>query len=137
MATIIFLPQRYQLENGLSPIAAGVKMLTLLLLSAFGAFVGGFINSIKNLSFPALVFSQMLQMIGLGLMSSLSSSEGISVPQYAYQCILGLGFGLSLSSVALVARFEVKSEDHGKAYSSLQLFANDLTKDLQPSQLEP
>ncbi len=113
MATIIFLPQRFQLENRLSPVEAGVKMLALLLLSACGAFIGGLVNAIKNLSFPMLVGSLMLQTIGLGLMSSLPMSEGISARQYGYQCILGLGFGLSLSSLALVARFEVKGADHG------------------------
>ena len=113
MATIIFLPQRFQLENGLSPVAAGVRMLALLLLSAFGAGLGGALCSKKNISFWILVVSLAFQVLGLGLMSSLPNSEGISARQYVYQCILGLGFGLSLSSLALVARFEVKVADHG------------------------
>ena len=139
MATIIFLPQRFQLNNGLSPVGAGIRMLALLLLSAFGAGLGGALCSRKNISFQILVVSLALQVLGLGLMSSLPISEAISARQYVYQCILGLGFGLSLSSLALVARFEVKAVDHGKSiffiHSSYHLRTS--TNDShQPSQWE-
>lgn len=122
MATIIFLPQRFQLSNGLSPVGAGIRMLPLLLLSAFGAGLGGAICSRKNVSFWILMGSLALQVLGLGLMSSLPISEAIAARQYVYQCILGLGFGLSLSSLALVARFEVKAVDHGKSINPLSSY---------------
>ncbi|KAL8942172.1 MAG: hypothetical protein Q9216_001819 [Gyalolechia sp. 2 TL-2023] len=111
MVIIIFLPQRFQIENGLSPVDAGVKMLALLLLSAFGAGLAGFICSKKNISWYLLVLSNVLQIIGLGLLSSVPNSETILARQYGYQVILGLGFGLSLSSLVIVTRVEVSDAD--------------------------
>ncbi|KAL9588224.1 MAG: hypothetical protein Q9203_002967 [Teloschistes exilis] len=113
MVTIIFLPQRFQIENDLSPVDAGVKMLALLLLSAFGAGLAGFICSKKNISWYLLVLSNVLQVIGLGLLSSIPSSETVLARQYGYQVILGLGFGLGLSSLVIVSRVEVDDADLG------------------------
>ncbi|KAL8640452.1 MAG: hypothetical protein Q9226_008745 [Calogaya cf. arnoldii] len=111
MVIIIFLPQRFQIENNLSPVDAGVKMLALLLLSAFGAGLAGFICSKKNISWYLLVLSNILQVIGLGLLSSLPSSETVLARQYGYQVTLGLGFGLGLSSLVIVSRVEVDDSD--------------------------
>ncbi|KAL9594715.1 MAG: hypothetical protein Q9219_006879 [cf. Caloplaca sp. 3 TL-2023] len=111
MVIIIFLPQRFQIENNLSPVDAGVKMLALLLLSAFGAGLAGFICSKKNLSWYLLVLSNALQVIGLGLLSSVPTSDTILARQYGYQVILGLGFGLGLSSLVIVSRVEVGEQD--------------------------
>ena len=113
MVIIIFLPQRFQIENNLSPVDAGVKMLALLLLSAFGAGLAGFICSKKNLSWYLLVLSNVLQVIGLGLLSSVPTSDTILARQYGYQVILGLGFGLGLSSLVIVSRVEVSDQDLG------------------------
>ncbi|KAL8717592.1 MAG: hypothetical protein Q9225_005181, partial [Loekoesia sp. 1 TL-2023] len=111
MVIIIFLPQRFQIENNLSPVDAGVKMLALLLLSAFGAGLAGFICSKKNLSWYLLVLSNILQVIGLGLLSSVPTLDTVLARQYGYQVILGLGFGLGLSSLVIVSRVEVCDQD--------------------------
>lgn len=115
MVIIIFLPQRFQIENSLSPVEAGVKMLALLLFSAFGAGLPGFICSKKNISWYLLVLSNVLQVIGLGLLSSISSSDTVLARQYGYQVILGLGFGLGLSSLVIVSRVEVDEADLGSS----------------------
>ena len=117
MVTIVFLPQRFQIENGLSPIDAGIRMLALLVVSAIGAGLGGAIGGVKNASWCILVISLGLQLIGLGLMSSLPVLSDITTPQYGYQVILGLGFGLTLSSLAVVARMEIGVKDVGKRVS--------------------
>ncbi|KAM7204961.1 Major facilitator superfamily domain containing protein [Rhypophila sp. PSN 637] len=120
MMTIVFLPQRFQLQNGLSPVDAGIRMLALLTLSATGAGLGGIIASQRNISWYILAFSQSLQLIGLGLMSTLPTEAGaVRAEQYGYQVILGLGFGLTLSSLVIVARMEVEAKDVGVAFGSI------------------
>ena len=114
MTIIIYLPQRFQLENGLSPVEAGVRMLAYLLISSFAAGAASVVYVIKNVLFPFIVVATALQIVGLGLMSSLSSSSEIQPQQYVYQVILGLGFGISLSSLPLIARLQVGPEDHGE-----------------------
>lgn len=115
MSTLILLPQQLQLEYGLSPVRAGIHMLALLLLSATGATMGGVLSSNWGISWYLLAGSQALQMIGLGLLSMSPARNG-SVPSLlpAYQVILGLGFGLSLSSLTSVVRAEVEQRDDGK-----------------------
>lgn len=119
MVTIINLPQRFQIVNGLSPVAAGVRMLPLLLVSAIGAGLAGFVASKKNISWHILVFSNALQVIGLGLMSSLPATETVPEKQYGFQAILGLGFGLGLSSLIIVTRVEVEDDDLGMSSTIL------------------
>ena len=115
MVTIINLPQRFQIVNGLSPVDAGIRMLPLLLVSACGAGIAGAIASKKNVSWHILVLSNALQVLGLGLMSSLPSTEAIPKDQYGFQAILGMGFGLGLSSLFIVTRVEVEDDDLGES----------------------
>ena len=112
MMTLIFLPQRLQLQNGLSPVDAGVDMLALLLLSAFGSFLAGMLISIFGIGWHVLVASLFLQIIGLSLMTTLPVTSGpVPSAQFGYQVILGLGFGLALSSLAMTARVGMKEQD--------------------------
>ena len=115
MVIIIFFPQRFQIENSLSPLDAGVKMLALLLLSAFGAGLAGFICRNNDISWYLLILSNVLQVIGLGLLSTILSSDTVLARQYGYQLILGLGFGLGLSSLVIVSRVEVDEADLGNS----------------------
>lgn len=111
MVIIIYLPQRFQIQDGLSPVEAGIRMLPLLLLSAFGAGLGGMINSKRNVSFYTLMGGVSLQLIGLGFMTSLPTTGEILRAQYGYQVLLGLGFGITLTSLVIISRVEVESND--------------------------
>ncbi|KAK9414517.1 putative Efflux pump FUS6 [Seiridium unicorne] len=119
MITIVFLPQRFQLQNGLSAVDAGIRMLPLLLLSATGAGLGGLIASRKNVSWYILSSSLCLQIIALGLMITLPTTGEVSPAQYGYQVLLGMGFGFTLSSFVILARVEVTGEDSGIAIGAI------------------
>ncbi|GKT69111.1 drug resistance transporter [Colletotrichum tofieldiae] len=112
LVTIVFLPQRFQLINGFSPVEAGVRMLPLLLVSATGAALGGIFSKKYNISCYVLAVSLGLQVIGLGLMTTLpTASRKLPQAQYGFQVLLGLGFGLSLSCLVIVAQMEVRNDD--------------------------
>ena len=110
----IYLPQRFQLANGLSPVDAGVRMLVLLVVSSVATGLGASICVVINIVYPILVVGFMLQILGLGLMSSLPVDEAVLARQYGYQTILGFGFGLSLSAIPVITRLELSHLDHGK-----------------------
>lgn len=87
-------------------------MLALLLLSAFGSFLAGMLISIFGIDWHVLVASLFLQIIGLSLMTTLPVTSGpVPSVQFGYQVILGLGFGLALSSLAMTARVGMKEQD--------------------------
>ncbi|KAF7595516.1 hypothetical protein BBP40_005852 [Aspergillus hancockii] len=111
MMFVVFLPQRFQIQERLSPVTSGIRMLPMLLLSSFGAGCGGIINSKKNVSFYTLLTAITLQIIGLGLMATLPASGSLPAAQYGFQAILGLGFGLSLTSLVIISRMEVDGQD--------------------------
>ncbi|KAF2670482.1 MFS general substrate transporter [Microthyrium microscopicum] len=119
VATIIFLPQRYQLAQSLSPVAAGIRMLPLLVSSAFGSAIGGYLCNHTSIASYVLLAGTGTQVLGLGLMSSLKSLGSETTRQYGFQSILGIGFGLSLSSVLVVARFAVSAEDRAIAVGAV------------------
>src|SRR5438045_3690532 len=114
MVTVINLPQRLQIVNGLSPASAGIHILPLLMMTAVGAFFTGAITSKINISWYLLVSSNILTILGTGLMSSLSTSQDIPGIEYFYQVILGFGFGIGLASLMVVSRCEVSLEDNGR-----------------------
>jgi hypothetical protein len=127
---IINLPLRFQVVNGNTPIMAGVHLIPLLLAAAFGMLktvfsdekclqnVGstfsGALFSKKNLTSHCLIAAACLMLLGCGLLSSTSSSRITSSSHYAYQSILGLGIGLSLSSLTFMAALSNTHDTIGK-----------------------
>lgn len=119
MATIFILPQRFQIVNGLSPAAAGVRMLPFSLLTPVGAAFTGKVCAKKNLSFYLLAFSSALQIVGIALLSTLPVTQAIPASQYGIQVLLGFAFGVSLTSLLIVSRVEVEPEDHAVAMGAI------------------
>lgn len=111
---MIFLPQRFQLENSLSPVQAGVRMLVVLVVSSIATGLAAYICIFKNIMFPLIIIAIAFQVLGLGLMSSLPTTGDIVARQYGFQAILGFGFGVSMSVLPLIARMEVGHLDHCK-----------------------
>jgi hypothetical protein len=73
----------------------------------------------KNISFPLLMFALALQAIGLGLLSQVDITTGIPARFYGFATIIGVGFGLSLPTVSLIARAEVSHLDHSVAMAAI------------------
>lgn len=113
---VVNVLQRAQAVDGLSPVRAGLVLLPLLLTSLFEMAVSGILTS--NFSVPPvylIVIGAILQLIGVGLTSSLPTTTfKIASQQYSYEVIMGLGFGLGLSTVLTMAPLVVKEIDLGK-----------------------
>jgi hypothetical protein len=117
MAAIINIPQRFQVVNGTTAVGAGIRMLPLLLCSPFATVLASLLLS--KLRLPplyVLLAGCGLQTLGVGLFSSLSSSD-LDVPpyQYGFQVIMGCGFGLNLSTVLMMVPLVVKQKDMGES----------------------
>ncbi|KAK3307163.1 major facilitator superfamily transporter [Chaetomium strumarium] len=113
MAAIINIPQRLQIVNGTTAVDAGIRMLPLLLCSPIATITSSvFCTKLKLPPLYALLVGCGLQTLGVGLFSSLDSSD-LSVPpsQYGFQVIMGCGFGLNLSTVFMMVPLVVKQRD--------------------------
>ncbi len=113
MAAIFNIPQRLQTVNSTSAIGAGIRLLPLLLLSPVATATSGLlITKFKIPPLYLLIVGGSFQTIGVGLFSSLSSSDlQISPAQYGYQVIMGLGFGLNLSTILMMVPMVVDEKD--------------------------
>lgn len=117
MAAIITIPQRFQVVNGTTAGDAGLRMLPLLLCSPVATILASVLLSrLKLAPLYVLLAGCGLQTLGVGLFSSLSSSN-LDVPsfQYGYQVLMGCGFGLNLSTVLMMVPLVVKQTDMGKS----------------------
>ncbi|EPQ63444.1 Bgt-1520 [Blumeria graminis f. sp. tritici] len=99
---IINIPIRYQLLNGDTPTMAGIHLLSLLALSAAGSALGGALSINKNRTCITLIMASILTCLGTGLLSTAPNSRSIEPIQFFYQALLGLGLGLSVSSITIM-----------------------------------
>ena len=113
VSIIVNIPQRAQAVNGLSPVRAGIALLPLLLTSPFATAVQGLLTSnYKVPPFYLMLIGGLLQLVGVGLTSSLPTDvHKIAPQQYGYEAVMGLGLGLGLSTVLTLAPLVV-SEAH-------------------------
>ncbi|KFY25428.1 hypothetical protein V493_04658 [Pseudogymnoascus sp. VKM F-4281 (FW-2241)] len=104
----ILLPERFQLVNASSPLRAGLSLLPLAAATGVGSFVGGAISSARNLTSPTLIAGSSLQLLGLGLLTTIPDT--LSIPHYLYgaQVLLGVGVGMCLSAGTLMVTLNSK-----------------------------
>lgn len=117
---MVLIPQRFQVVNDLSAFNAGWRLLALMLCSPLGSVTSGYL--VQRIKFPPVyifLVAAILQTIGLALMGTLSVSDPhVPSAQYAYQVVLGLGIGLTLSSLLIAAPTVIKENDTGMSYLS-------------------
>ncbi len=116
VSIVVNIPQRAQAVNGLSPVRAGIALLPLLLSSPFATAVQGVLTSnFKVPPFYLMLIGAVLQLVGVGLTSSLpTDGYEIAPQQYGNEVIMGLGFGLGLSTVLTLAPLVVMEADPRK-----------------------
>ena len=110
---IYSLPLYFQVVNGKSALLAGIGLLPLLGSAAVASMVGGIINGKKNRVFETLMVGACLMLIGTACLSTLSNTLEPEPKVYGFQVFVGLGFGLTVSTVSLLAAVECEIRDHG------------------------
>lgn len=80
---------------------------------AVGSFLGGAASSKVNRTFHTFVTGTALVTLGVGLLSTVSSSLEVDKKIYGFEVIAGFGIGLTFSTVSLMTTKETEVEDHG------------------------
>ncbi|KAF4469185.1 MFS-type transporter [Fusarium albosuccineum] len=109
VSMVVNIPQRAQAVYDLSPTNAGLILLPLLLTSPLATALSGFLTgNAKVPPFYLIVGGAVFQVLGVGLMCSLPT-ESTSLPktQYGYEVLMGIGFGLGLTTILTLARVVV------------------------------
>ena len=105
---VINLPQRFQIVDQDSPVIAGVKLLPMMVASAIGSLLGGGVNRKRNVTPFTLMAASAFQLLGYGLMSSLGDASPTPQKNFGFQIFLGLGFGLTMPSVTIIAQLHAE-----------------------------
>jgi hypothetical protein len=114
-SSIYTIPVRLQVVNRKSPIIAGISLLPMLSGGAVGSFLGGAISSRKNNTCIVLIVASCFLCIGSACESTLSDSLAVPKKFYGFQVFIGLGFGLSVSTLTVIATLESELRDNAVA----------------------
>jgi hypothetical protein len=114
LLVIITLPQRFQIVNVDSPIMTGIHLLPLLGGTAVGSVLGAAASKNRNNTFWTLLVASCLLIVGSGLLSTIPDSLKIPIKQYGFEVILGVGVGMTYSTVTVMTLVEAEFEDVGE-----------------------
>jgi hypothetical protein len=109
---ILNLPLRFQLVNGETPVKAGIHTLPLLVSAGIGSAIGVAASIKRNFIFQVLLIATIMTAVGCGLLSTLDPSrKSVQRKVYGYQVVLGIGCGLTTSTMTLMTILEAEFED--------------------------
>ncbi|KAK4232826.1 MFS general substrate transporter, partial [Achaetomium macrosporum] len=112
MLTIINLPLRAEFVNLYTAVKSGVLLLPLMGSVAVGSGLGGAASAKRNNTWWTQIVSAILMLVGSALFSTLTDAKSPEPKQWAFQVVLGLGVGLSLSTTTFITSLSVEFEDH-------------------------
>ncbi|KAF2791121.1 MFS general substrate transporter [Melanomma pulvis-pyrius CBS 109.77] len=93
--TVVQLPQRFIIVNGLSPIAAGVRLLPFAAVMASSSVISSIITSKAKIPVVnVLIFADLLVIAGTVGLSQTPVSMAIWSPQYGFQILAAVGVGI-------------------------------------------
>ncbi|RYP41388.1 hypothetical protein DL767_001026 [Monosporascus sp. MG133] len=119
LSLLIIIPERFQIVNAENALWSGIHLLPMLGATAFGSFLAGALSSKRNNTSITLIASLCLQLIGTGLLSTLSNVTTEIKAQYGYQVILGLGIGLSLGAATILVSLQARHVDLAVAQGAI------------------
>ncbi|RMJ18545.1 hypothetical protein BHE90_000413 [Fusarium euwallaceae] len=113
VSMIVNIPQRAQAVYGASPVQGGLTLLPLLLTSPLATAFSGFMTgNAKVPPFYLVLVASVLQVIGIGLTCSLpTDAKSVPKAQYGYEVLMGIGFGLGLTTLLTFARVVVSQQN--------------------------
>ncbi|KAB5578102.1 drug resistance transporter EmrB/QacA subfamily [Coniochaeta sp. 2T2.1] len=120
--SILFLiPQHAQAVYGMSPVRASLSVLPLLLTSPAATVASGVLTSTFNVPPSYLILiGAVIQAIAVGLAITIPlTGYGISAAQYGFESMMGVGFGLTLSTALTLGQLLVSKEDAGVVMGAL------------------
>lgn len=91
---------------------AGIHIIPFLGAVAFGSTFGGGASAKENRTFFTFMLAATFILIGSGLLSTLGDGVTVESKNYGYQVLFGIGTGMTMSSVTLMANLQSDPRDH-------------------------
>jgi hypothetical protein len=108
------IPQRFIILYGMSPLAAGVRLLPFALMTPLGSVFSAILLVKKLVTTNVLLLiGGALQTIGVVLLATLKIDRKISPEQYGYQILIGTGIGFVSTATFLLVPIKMEKRDLG------------------------
>ncbi|MEU3627348.1 MFS transporter [Amycolatopsis coloradensis] len=117
----VFLSQYFQLSLGKSPTVAGLLSLPMIFGLLVSSTISGQLISRTGKWKSHLLLGSALMTVGLALLGTLDANTNLVVLG-AYMVVLGVGVGMLMQNLVLVAQNDVDAQDLGTATSTLSFF---------------
>jgi hypothetical protein len=113
-AAVISLPQRFQAVTGTTALGAGIRLLPYSLTASIGSLVANIAGAKGKVPFIYLLFlGTLLQVLGLSLLSTLSTTGPFHVKGYGFETLAGAGVGITFGTLILATPYVVQARDLG------------------------
>jgi len=107
---MIILTERFQLVNHTTSLMSGICLLLLLAVAVgLDSFIVGITDSKKNRTFSTLFLAAGLQLLGLGLLTTIDNNVAVTAKQFGFQLRVGLGIGMSLACCTVMVTIYSRS----------------------------
>ena len=115
---LVYVPQQAQILLNKSPLDSGVYLIGYSAVAAAAAALVNFISAKGRIPFIySLLVGCIVHTVGVGLLSTIASSEGFHATDVGYSVIAGVGIGIILGVLMLCTPYIVEDRDLGTSVS--------------------
>ncbi|MCJ1380726.1 hypothetical protein MMC17_003834 [Xylographa soralifera] len=120
---VVTLPQRFQVVSGTTAFGAGLRLLPYSFSASFGAFVANIAGAKGKIApIDVLFVGALFQVLGLALLSTLTTSASFPAAGYGYEVLAGMGIGLTFGILVLATPFIAEPRDLAVATGAIIQF---------------
>ncbi|KAH8722881.1 major facilitator superfamily domain-containing protein [Phaeosphaeriaceae sp. PMI808] len=120
IVAIFSIPQRFQIVNSASPLAAGVRLLPYTAVSPISSMlVTAIAGKFKIPPLYLVIFCSICQTVGFALLATTPITEEILISQYGYQALAAFGCGANMTLLTIMTPYLVSKKDAAVAQGSI------------------
>ncbi|KAE8382490.1 major facilitator superfamily domain-containing protein [Aspergillus bertholletiae] len=117
---IIYLAQRFQVLQKLSPLDAGIRLIPYSAVATVATCVASLACLRGRIPFVYLIlFGSVLHTVGMALLSVLPQSDSFPSAGYGYEVIAGAGVGITIGICVLAVPYVVETRDLAAATGAI------------------
>lgn len=112
------VPQRFVTVNSVSPLSAAARLLSFGAMIPIGSVIGSAFMGGKLRIAPCYIVlaGAILELIGVALLSQISTAPEIDSSQYGFQVLAGLGTGMINAALIILTPYLMEKRDLGKQH---------------------
>ncbi|OOO09604.1 major facilitator superfamily MFS_1 [Aspergillus oryzae] len=109
---VVYLAQRFQVLERLSPVDAGIRLIPYSALATVGTAGANLACLRGRIPFVYLIlFGSLLQTVGMALFSIIPQTNSFPSAGYGYEVIAGAGIGVTIGICVLAVPYVVETRD--------------------------